>query len=93
LSFCFSWSLTKPNLSNWIIVPSFSFVSSGSPRPVVFEPSGIVISTSILSASAGSHWMNLTFSSFSGVSEMNENVLGSILRTFSDLKFRRCMSR
>ena len=59
LSFCFSWSLTKPNLSNWICVPIFSFDSSGSPRPFVVELSGIVISILMLSASAGSHWMYL----------------------------------
>jgi len=68
-------------------------VNSGSPRPVVFEPSGIVISMLMFSASAGSHWMNFVFNSFLGSSDMNENVLGLILRTFSDLKFRRCMSR
>ena len=93
LSFCFSWSLTKPNLSNCIIVPTFSFDSSGSPSPFVFEPSGIVISTLMFSVSAGSHWMNFVWSSLFGSFEMNENVRGFVLRMFSDLKLRRCIRR
>jgi len=93
LSSCFLCSLTKPNRSNCIIVPIFSFDSSGSPSPVVFELSGIVISVLMFFVFAGSHWMNFVLSSFSGVSDMNENVRGFIFRMFSDLKFRRCMSR
>jgi len=93
LSFCLTWSLTKPNLSNWMDVPTFSFESSGSPSPFVFEPSGIVISTGILFASAGSHWMYFVWRTLDGSSEMNENVLGFIFRMFSDLKFSKCISR
>ena len=93
LSFCFLWSLTKPNLSNWIIVPSFSFSKFGSPSPFLVEPSGIVISVSIFFAFAGSHWMNFVLSSLSGSFDRNENVLGCILKMFSDLKLSRCISR
>jgi len=93
LSFCLVWSLTKPNRSNWIVWFSFRSFSFGSPSPFVFELSGIVISTWILSVSAGSHWMNFVLRILDGFSEMNENVLGFILRMFSDLKLRRCMRR
>lgn len=92
LSLDFLWSLTKPNLSNWIIVPSFRSFNFGSPFPFVIEPSGIVISTLMLSAFAGSHWMNFVLMSLSGSADRNEKVLGCILRTLSDLKLRRCMS-
>jgi len=93
LSFCFSWSLTKPNRSNWIVVPIFSFDNSGSPSPFMIELSGILISTLMFGWSAESHWMNFVFSFPSGFWEMNDSVLGFSIPMFSDLKLRRCMSR
>jgi len=92
LSFDFLWSLTKPNLSNWIVVPSFRSFSFGSPLPFIVEPSGIMISTLMLSTFAGSHWMNFVLMSLSGSDDRNENVLGFILSTLSDLKFSRCIN-
>ena len=88
----FLCNLTKPNLSNWIIFPIFNFDSPGSPNPFVSEPSGIVISTLIFFASAGSHWMNFVLSFLSGSFDINENVIGFVLMMFSVLKFRRCIS-
>ena len=79
LSFCFSWSLTKPNRSNWIVVPIFSSDSFGSPRPFMIELSGILISTFMFSVSAESHWMNFVFKLLSGFSERNERVIGFMI--------------
>jgi len=59
LSLCFLWSLTKPNLSNWICVSSFSSESFGSPRPFEIELSGIRISVFMFGWSAESQWMYL----------------------------------
>ena len=92
LLFSFLWSATKPNLSNWIVVPIFSFASSGSPRPFIILPSGIMISVGMLSAFAGSHWMNFVWMLLSGSSDRNENSRGCIRRTLSDSKFIRCIS-
>ena len=84
--------MTKPNRSNWIVVPIFSLVSSGSPRPLIVLLSGIVISVGMLSAFAGSHWMNFVWMLLSGSSDRNENSRGCIRRMLSDLKFIRCIS-
>ena len=64
--------VTKPNLSNWIVVFSLSFESSGSPLPLIMFPSGIMISTSGFCVFAGSHCRNFVFRSGSGSVEMNE---------------------
>ena len=84
--------MTKPNLSNWIDVPGLRSFSFGSPFPFVVEPSGIIISMLMLSAFAGSHWINFVFMLLSGSDDRNEKVLGFILSTLSDLKFRRCIN-
>ena len=88
----FLWSLTKPNLSNWIIFPTFILDSPGSPSPPFLEPSGITTSTLTFFALAGSHCTNFVLSFLSGSFDMNENVLGFVLMIFSALKFRRCIS-
>ncbi len=58
-SFSFLCNLQKPNLSNWMTVPTFSFSSAYSPSPVFVVPSGILISTLMLFGEAGSQWRNL----------------------------------
>jgi len=88
----FLCNLTKPNLSNWIVVPTFSFDSSNSPSPFLMVPSGIVISVEILFGVAGSQCRNFVFMLLSGFLDMNENVLGFSLSTRSDLKFNKCIS-
>jgi len=53
-SFSFLYNLQKPNLSNWMTVPTFNFSSAYSPSPVFIVPSGILISTLMLFGDAGS---------------------------------------
>ena len=98
----FLWSRTKPNLSNWIVVLSGRFFSSGSPFPLIVVPSGMRMFVLMLSAFAGSHcknlgrfacWWSVASLVGSGFSEMNEKVRGFSLSMLSDLKLRRCMSR
>ena len=93
MSLCFLWSLTKPNLSNWTVVPILSFSSSCSPNPFLIEPSVIMISTGMFLSETGSQWMNFVSRLLSGSSDVNEWILGFSLSIFSDLKFRRCISR
>jgi len=92
LSLYFLWSFTKPNLSNWIVELANNFFRSGSPSPFMVDPSGIMISTLMFSGVLGSHWMNFVFRSAFGSSDMNDNVLGFIMSSLSDLKFSRCIN-
>ena len=72
-----------------MMLPSFNFSSSYSPNPFLIVPSGIIISTWMLSGEAGSQWRNFVLPV--GSSDTNEKSLGANPVLF-DLNVRRCIS-